>query len=106
MCETFYSLPQTNELLSVKVDLLVLDGAFPECVLGLAVHFHCPFVLLNTVAFHTLHLSVGGNPVLPSVTPFFDTPYSDRMNLWERTVNGAYHVGAHAFAFVLNKVRT
>ncbi|XP_054278544.1 UDP-glucosyltransferase 2-like [Macrosteles quadrilineatus] len=104
ICDAFFTSTETQQLLSTKVDLLILDGAFPECLIGLSVHFHCPFVFLNTVAFHTIQFSLSGNPVLPSVTPFLDSPYSDRMDLWERTINGVYHIAGQAISVILNKV--
>ncbi|XP_046665679.1 UDP-glucosyltransferase 2-like [Homalodisca vitripennis] len=92
VCDAFYSTPEARLLLSRKTDLLVLDGAYPECLLGLAHHFGVPFIYLNTVAFYTTHLSLAGNPTMFSVTPYMDYPHSDRMDFWERSKNGLFHL--------------
>ena len=74
------------------MDLIVLDGAYPECALGLVYRFSAPFIYINTVGFYTGSLSLAGNPAPYSVTPFFGRPFTDRMSLWERTLNSVYYV--------------
>lgn len=51
-------------------DLLVFDGAFPECVMGLAHHYGAPYMYINTVGFYIGSLSLSGNPAPYSFTPF------------------------------------
>ncbi|XP_063235517.1 UDP-glucosyltransferase 2 [Bacillus rossius redtenbacheri] len=94
VCEALLSDPETKDLLSSgrTFDLLVLDGAYPECALGLAHHFRAPFMYLNTVGFYTGSLSYGGSPTPYSVTPFFGRAFTDRMGLAERALNTAYHL--------------
>lgn len=75
-------------------DLVILDGAYPECALGLAYHFRAPFIYINTVGFYTNSLSLAGNPTLYSITPFFGIAFSDNMNIFQRLFNTAYHLGA------------
>lgn len=43
---------ETHTLLRQSFDLLILDGAFPECALGIAHHYGVPFMYLNTVGFY------------------------------------------------------
>lgn len=76
-----------------------MDGAFPECTLGLSHHFRLPFMYLNTVGFYTGSLSLAGNPAPFSVTPFFAHATSDKMTLLERI----YNTGINVFANVLHK---
>lgn len=107
MCDAFYSSPETKQLLSLKVDLLILDGAYPECLLGLVHHFSVPFLYLNTVAFYTAQLSLAGSPTMFSVTPFLDYPHSDRMSFWERSKNGFLHVMSQwVLSFVTRYLKT
>lgn len=73
-------------------DLLILDGAYPECAVGLAYHFRAPFIYINTVGFYTGSLSQAGNPAPYSVTPYLGLPFSDNMNLLQRLINTGYHM--------------
>lgn len=73
-------------------DLLILDGAYPECAVGLAYHFRTPFIYINTVGFYTGSLSQAGNPTPYSVTPYLGLPLSDNMNLLQRLINTSYHL--------------
>ncbi len=73
-------------------DLVILDGAYPECAVGLAYHFQVPFIYVNTVGFYTGSISQAGNPAPYSVTPFFGLPFSDNMHLVQRLVNAGYHL--------------
>lgn len=82
-------------------DLAVLDGAYPECALGLTYHFKIPFMYINTVGFYTGSLSVAGNPTPYSVTPFLARPFTDNMNLFERAVNGVWHMLANLMHTVM-----
>lgn len=50
---------------------------------------------INTVAFYTGSLSLAGNPTPYSVTPFLALPYTDSMNLLQRTMNTLWHLAAN-----------
>lgn len=82
-------------------DLIILDGAYPECTVGLAYHFRVPFIYVNTVGFYTGSLSMAGNPTLYSVTPYFGLALSDNMHLLQRLTNSAYHLCLAAFHSVM-----
>ncbi|XP_065158180.1 UDP-glycosyltransferase UGT5 isoform X2 [Atheta coriaria] len=88
-CEELYADPETKAFLYSKpsFDLVVMDGAFPECSNALAYHFKVPYMHINTVAFYTFSLSMAGNPSPVSMTPFVSLPYSDSMNVFQRTIN-------------------
>uniref|UniRef100_A0A1B6DDM3 UDP-glucuronosyltransferase n=1 Tax=Clastoptera arizonana TaxID=38151 RepID=A0A1B6DDM3_9HEMI len=104
VCEAALSDPKTLSLLSRPADVLILDGAYPECAAGLVFHFNKPFILLNTVGFYTGSMSLAGSPAIYSVTPYFGFPHSDDMNLWERFLNAIWSFGisvGHKF-LVLN----
>jgi len=73
-------------------DLVILDGSYPECTVGLAHHFRAPFIYINTVGFYTGSLSQAGNPAPYSVTPFFGLAFSDSMNVFQRLLNTVYHL--------------
>ncbi|XP_067011774.2 UDP-glucosyltransferase 2 [Anabrus simplex] len=91
-CEAFLSDPETQELLHSgrNFDLLILDGAYPECALGLAHHFRAPYMYINTVGFYMGTLSLAGNPAPYAVTPFFGRPFTDSMGLYSRALNTGY----------------
>lgn len=41
---------------------MILDGAYPECALGLQYKMGLPFMYINTVGFHTPSISRAGSP--------------------------------------------
>jgi len=50
--------------------LAIVDGAFPECALGIVHSLNvAAFMYIYTVAFYTGSLSLAGNPVAYAVTP-------------------------------------
>lgn len=72
-----------------------MDGAYPECSLGFAHHYNVPFMYMNTVGFYTGSISMGGSPTPYSVTPFLARPFTDSMNILQRTMNTMWHVAAN-----------
>lgn len=78
-----------------KFDLIIMDGAYPECSVGLAYYFKIPFMYMNTVAFYTGSITLSGSPAPYSVTPFVAKPYTDSMNLYERTLNTIWYMIAY-----------
>ncbi|KAK4886687.1 hypothetical protein RN001_002958 [Aquatica leii] len=110
-CDELLSDHETKDLLysGHKFDLLILDGAYPECAVGFVHHFKAPFMYINTVGFYTGSLSLAGNPTLYSVTPFLARPYTDTMSLMQRSTNTIWHMLAsvmHSFIirFVLQGI--
>ncbi|KAH8272628.1 hypothetical protein KR018_010603, partial [Drosophila ironensis] len=92
-CDAMLGDAETKELLNRSFDLAILDGAFPECVLGLVHQYRIPFMFINTVGFYTGSLSVSGNPVSYATTPNFYSRFTDTMNLYERAVNTGMQIG-------------
>lgn len=93
MCEAFLSDRETKILMRRRIyNLIILDGAYPECAVGLAYHFRVPFIYINTVGFYTGSLSEAGNPTPYSITPYLGLPFSDNMHLLQRLINSAYHL--------------
>ncbi|KDR21702.1 2-hydroxyacylsphingosine 1-beta-galactosyltransferase isoform X2 [Zootermopsis nevadensis] len=94
-CDTVLSDPETRQLMNSgrSFDLAILDGAYPECALGLAFHFRAPFMYLNSVAFYMGSVSYGGSPAPFSVTPFFARPFTDDMGFIDRVRNTVYLTG-------------
>lgn len=104
-CDVLLSDPETQDFLDQrrKFDLLILDGAYPECALGFAHHFNAPFMYINTVGFYTGSLSLAGNPVPYAVTPFLSLAYTDNMNLYQRTANTLMNLAANSLHSVMVK---
>ncbi|XP_052842639.1 UDP-glucuronosyltransferase 2C1 isoform X1 [Drosophila gunungcola] len=92
-CDAMLGDTETKELANRSFDLAVLDGAFPECFLGLMYQFKIPFMYINTVGFYTGSLSTAGNPVSYAITPNFYSRFTDTMSLYERAVNTAMQIG-------------
>lgn len=93
---------ETKDLLNSKFNLLILDGAFPECALGLQYVFNVPFMYINTVGFYTGSVSRAGSPAPYSITPHFSVALTDDMNFLERVANTAAHLileGIHWVSF-------
>lgn len=88
-CEETLGDHETNDMLHMhkSFDLIILDGAFPECGLGFVKHYNAPFMYINTVAMYTGSLSLAGNPNPYSTTPFLATTYTDNMRLHQRLSN-------------------
>ncbi|XP_055920237.1 UDP-glucosyltransferase 2 isoform X2 [Eupeodes corollae] len=91
-CDAMLEDAETKELMNRNFDLAILDGAFPECALGMVRHYKIPFMYMNTVGFYTGSLSVAGNPGSYAITPNFYTAFTDNMNLIERAVNTAMQI--------------
>lgn len=94
MCDAFLEDHETKELIHSrkKYDLFILDGAYPECALGMVNHFKVPFIYINTVGFYTGSISNSGSPTPYSVTPFFTRPFTDSMGLGDRMLNAGWHM--------------
>lgn len=90
-----YNDAETKEMLYRSFDLTILDGAFPECALGLVYKFKTPFMYINTVGFHVGSMSTAGNPNPFSVTPAFFSSFTDTMNLFQRALNTGMHIMAN-----------
>lgn len=83
---------ETLALMNRNFDLAILDGAFPECALGMVYHYKIPFMYINTVGFYTGSLARAGNPGSFAITPNFYTSFTDTMNLVERVQNTAIQI--------------
>lgn len=100
-CDAMLDDAETQTLLNRNFDLAILDGAFPECSLGLVHQYKIPFMYINTVGFYTGSIMKSGNPGSYAITPNFYTSFTDNMNLFERALN----TGVQIFATLMHKVR-
>lgn len=87
---------ETKNLLNRRFDLIILDGAFPECALGLVHAFRVPFMYINTVGFYMGSLQMAGNPAPYATTPIFFSSFTDEMNLYQRFLNTMYTMFAYS----------
>ncbi|XP_069679592.1 UDP-glucosyltransferase 2 [Periplaneta americana] len=92
-CEAMMSDPETQRLLHSgrSFDLAILDGAYPECIVGLAHYFRVPFMFINTVAFYMTSVAYTGSPSPYSVTPFMARGFTDDMGFLQRVSNSLFH---------------
>ncbi|XP_053694505.1 UDP-glucosyltransferase 2 [Sabethes cyaneus] len=91
-CDATLEDKETMDLLGRKFDLLILDGAYPECALGLAYRLGTPYMYINTVGFYTGTMSLAGNPSPYSTNPVFYRPLTDDMNFFQRVMNSFFSV--------------
>lgn len=85
----------TDELLTKKFHLAIVDSAFPECALGIVHRLCLPFMYINTVGFYTGSLAIAGNPIAYAVTPHVFTALTQTMHLLQRVQNFATHILAN-----------
>ncbi|XP_072940025.1 UDP-glucosyltransferase 2 [Epargyreus clarus] len=95
-CEAFLQDYETKSFLRSgrSFDLIVLDGAYPECALGIVYRLKVPFMYINTVGFYAAPASVSGSPAPFSVTPFFGRGFTDNMGFFDRALNTFWQLGA------------
>ncbi|XP_017468663.1 PREDICTED: 2-hydroxyacylsphingosine 1-beta-galactosyltransferase [Rhagoletis zephyria] len=91
-CDAMLDDAETKELMNRNFDLAILDGAFPECALGIVYHYKIPFMYMNTVGFYTGSLAKSGSPASYAITPNFYTSFTDTMNLIQRAANTGIQV--------------
>lgn len=104
-CDILLSDPETKDLIysGKKYELLILDGAYPECAMGFVHYFRSPFMYINTVGMYVGSISMAGSPTPYSVTPFLARPYSDNMNLIQRVQNMAFYMMANLMHYTMTK---
>ncbi|XP_058446067.1 UDP-glucosyltransferase 2 [Malaya genurostris] len=91
-CDATLEDKEAMDLLGRKFDLLILDGAYPECALGLAYRLGAPYMYINTVGFYTGTMSLAGNPSPYSTNPVFYRPLTDDMDFFQRVMNTIFSV--------------
>ncbi|KAJ8927981.1 hypothetical protein NQ314_019509 [Rhamnusium bicolor] len=103
-CEVLLSDTETKDFLysGHKFDLLILDGAYPECALGFVHHYNVPFMYINTVGFYTGSISLAGSPTPYSVTPFLALSLTDNMNFFQRTKNTIWNLAASTIHSIMD----
>lgn len=79
--------PETKELLHRSFDLIILDGAFPECAFAFVHTTKAPFMYVNTVGYYMGNMAMAGSPAPYSVTPVFYGTFTDNMNFFQRIQN-------------------
>lgn len=92
VCDAFWNDVEVKKLMNTTFDLLMLDGAYPECALGLVHIYQKPFMYFNTVAFFTGSIERAGSINLFSMTPAFASGFTNQMTFWERVQNASWHL--------------
>ena len=93
--------PETKELLQRKFDLVILDGAYPDCGFAFVHSSKAPFMYVNTVGYFMGNMGMAGNPAPFSITPVLFGTFTDNMNFLQRVQNTVFS-GA---VTVVNQVR-
>ncbi|XP_011501450.1 PREDICTED: UDP-glucuronosyltransferase 2C1-like [Ceratosolen solmsi marchali] len=71
-------------------DIVVIDGAFPECLLGILHDQDVPTIMLNTVALYSGSIVRQGNPSPWAIRPYFGKALTQDMSFVQRIFNVAY----------------
>jgi glucuronosyltransferase len=82
--------PNFEEILKASnetFDLLLLDLALTDSLLGVAKYYNIPAVVLNVGATNKWSNEMTGNPNNPSYNPNMFLGYTDRMSFTERVLN-------------------
>jgi hypothetical protein len=66
---------------------MIIDTAFPECILGYQYKLQIPFMYIHTVPVFAFSLSDAGIPAPYSITPYVLSGFSRKMNFIDRTIN-------------------
>lgn len=105
-CDAFYSDIETRSFLRSgrSFDLIMLDGAFPECALGIVYRLKIPFMYINTVGFYAMSFSISGSPTPFSVTPFFGKAFTDNMGIIDRALNTGWYVMAYSAHILMTTI--
>ncbi|KAJ9601564.1 hypothetical protein L9F63_000307 [Diploptera punctata] len=77
-------------------DLVIIEAFFNECFLGFVHKFKAPLIQVCTFGGINYMLEWFGNPTPYSYIPEVFLPYSNKMNLWERTINTVVGIGIKA----------
>ncbi|EDW59086.2 uncharacterized protein Dvir_GJ10474 [Drosophila virilis] len=106
-CNSLLSDPATQRLLRhaaaghTQYQLAIVDGAFPECALGIVHRLNVTaFIYINTVAFYTGSVSLAGNPDAYAVTPHVFASWTLPMHYLQRVANCLTHVIADLLHWV------
>ncbi|XP_051164844.1 UDP-glucosyltransferase 2-like [Leptopilina boulardi] len=70
-------------------DVAILDGAYPECLLGIIHSERIPTIMLNTVALYSGSITRQGNPSPWAIRPYFGKAFTQDMNFFQRVLNVA-----------------
>uniref|UniRef100_W8AWJ8 2-hydroxyacylsphingosine 1-beta-galactosyltransferase n=2 Tax=Ceratitis capitata TaxID=7213 RepID=W8AWJ8_CERCA len=70
-----------------KFDLLVVDLFLSDSLLGLAHFYQIPTVVVSPNGANTWLNHMTGNPQSSALDPSMFLPYSERMGIWQRSVN-------------------
>ncbi|CAB0037707.1 unnamed protein product [Trichogramma brassicae] len=85
-------------------DVALVDGAFPECLLGVLHRSDAdavPTIMLNTVALYTGSLSRQGNPTPWSVRTYFGEAFTQDMNFFDKLRNAFYMGSLEAMHWIM-----
>ena len=91
-CERIYSVPEFVDLINHKFDLVFLNGFANDCFAGVVYKIGSPFIMMVSMAPPNYIASLVGNHLPPSFVPFTMLPFTDEMNLIQRTANFVMNV--------------
>ncbi|XP_014216646.1 2-hydroxyacylsphingosine 1-beta-galactosyltransferase-like [Copidosoma floridanum] len=87
--------------LRARWDVVVLDGAYPECLLGLLHGQQVPTVMLNTVALYSGSIARQGNPSPWAIRPYFGKALTQDMNFAQRLLNAGYLMALEVMYWIM-----
>lgn len=80
-------MPEMVDLMNEEFDLLIYEGAFADIFLGLAAHFKCPTVIINSFEPIKTFNDLVGNPSPESYVPSIFIGYKGSMTFPRRVLS-------------------
>jgi len=87
LCRDTYALPELEEVLNTKYDLVLHEPFFHECAAGFIHKLNTSTILITTISAPAELVRILGGPAPPSFIPNFQSPFDSRMNFMERLKN-------------------
>ena len=95
VCNASLNFPPLRKYLEgrKKVDLVMTSVFFEDCLLSIPYRNNVPFVYMSPGGYMPHQVYLQGHFENPSFVPIVMTPYTDRMNFWERLNNFLLYYG-------------
>ena len=87
LCRKSYALPQVQELLKEKFDLVLHEPFMNECMAGYLYKLNTSLILLSPFTVSSDLIRLLGGPAPPSFVPNLFSSFESKMNFYERLLN-------------------
>lgn len=95
--------PNVRHLMETRsYDLVIVEIFCSEALIGFGQHFNAPVVAVSTFGASKWTNDLVGSPSPLSYVPHAFSTFTDKMSLWERTMNTVLTVYENIFINILN----